>query len=110
MTTASAGILLVLLCTTLEGLAQVLLKKSTSAQRLARLWLGLGGALFIIEALTYTGALRLLDVSAAYPIGSLSFVVVTLLSRWLLDERITATRWAGVGAILIGASLVAMHA
>src|ERR1700749_3149854 len=45
-------------------------------------------------------------VSTAFPITSLSFVMVTLLSAWLLGERVTPLRWAGVGLILIGTSLI----
>ncbi len=110
MSLTAIGILLVVLCTVIEGVAQVFLKKSALAGRTMRLWLVLGICLFVIEALIYTGALRLLDVSTAYPIGSLSFVAVTVLSQWLLQERVTAERWIGVGLIIAGASLVAARA
>lgn len=110
MTLSAIGILLVILCTIIEGFGQVFLKKSAMAGGTVRLWLALGVGLLIVEALLYTGALRLLDVSTAYPIGSLSFVAVTVLSRWLLSERITPSRWIGVGLILIGATLVAARA
>jgi len=110
MTLTTLGILLVVLCTIVEGFAQVFLKKSALAATSARIWLVLGVAFFLTEALLYTGALRLLDVSTAYLIGSLSFVAVTVLSKWLLHERVTRTRWLGVGLILIGAALVAAHA
>jgi undecaprenyl phosphate-alpha-L-ara4N flippase subunit ArnE len=110
MTLTAAGILLVVLCTVIEGFAQVFLKKSANPGGTLRLWLALGTGLFVVEALIYTGALRLLDVSTAYPIGSLSFVAVTVLSHWLLKERITAERWVGVGLIIAGATLVAARA
>ncbi len=110
MTLTAVGILLVVLCTVIEGFAQVFLKKSVRPGGTLRLWLALGTGLFVVEALIYTGALRLLDVSTAYPIGSLSFVAVTVLSHWLLKERITMERWVGVGLILAGATLVAARA
>jgi drug/metabolite transporter (DMT)-like permease len=40
----------------------------------------------------------------------LSFVMVTLLSRWLLGEVITPKRWIGVGLILLGTTLIVAHA
>ena len=68
------------------------------------------GGLFVAETLMYTGALTFLDVSTAYPIGSLSFVAVTVLSHFILGERVTRHRWIGVGLILLGASLVVAQA
>jgi len=51
--------------------------------------------LFIFEAFFYTGALQRLDISTAYPLGALSFVSVTLFSRWNA-ERITSIEGAGL--------------
>jgi drug/metabolite transporter (DMT)-like permease len=110
MTLTAVGVVLVIVCTIIEGFGQVSLKKSVLGGGTVRPWLCLGAGLLLIEALLYTGALRLLDVSTAYPIGSLSFVAVTVLSRWLLGERITAERWAGVALIVVGAGLVASRA
>jgi drug/metabolite transporter (DMT)-like permease len=39
-----------------------------------------------------------------------SFVVVTLLSRWQLGEEVAPLRWAGVGLILVGTSLIVAQA
>lgn len=110
MTETAVGVLLVLLCTVIEGFAQTFLKKSSLAVAGKRLWISLGIGLFVAEALLYTGALQFLDVSTAYPIGSLSFVAVTILSQWLLAEKVSRTRWLGVGLIIIGAGLVVAHA
>ncbi len=110
MTVTLMGLLIVVACAVIEGLAQVLLKKSTSAGSLARLWLALGVGLFLLEAVLYTAALQFLNVSIAYTVGSLSFVTVTLLSAWLLRERVTRIRWLGVAMILLGAALVAARA
>ncbi|MDR3440113.1 EamA family transporter [Telmatospirillum sp.] len=109
MTAALVGVLLVVLCTMIEGFAQIFLKKSSAVCDRRRLWAVIGIALFVIEALVYTVALQFLDVSTAYPIGSLSFVAVTVLSRWMLGETVTRTRWVGVGLIIVGAGLVVAH-
>ena len=110
MTQTTLGVLLVILCTVIEGFAQIFLKKSSLKAVRKRLWTVLGIGFFVLEAMLYTGALQFLDVSTAYPIGSLSFVAVTVLSQWLLHERVTKARWFGVGLIIVGASLVVAHA
>lgn len=110
MTQTTIGILLVVLCTLIEGFAQIFFKMSVLARATKTLWIALGLVLFTAEALIYTGALHFLDVSTAYPIGSLSFVVVTVLSWCLLGEKITPPRWIGVFLIIVGASLVVAQA
>ena len=110
------GIVLAVLATVVEGFGQIFLKKSALLGGAVGLgggravWIGLGIAFFVVEAGIYSGALHYLDVSVAYPIGSLSFVAVTILSQWMLGERINASRWAGVVLILAGAGLVAVRA
>jgi drug/metabolite transporter (DMT)-like permease len=106
MSTALIGILLVIVSTSLEGFGQVFLKKSTRATPLRRLWLALGIAAFSSEAVTWTGALRHLDVSIAFPMGGLSYVAVTILSTLMLGERVTNPRWLGVSFIIVGAALL----
>jgi undecaprenyl phosphate-alpha-L-ara4N flippase subunit ArnE len=101
-----AGITLVVASSTIEGFAQVCLKQSATVVTEKRRWLWLGIALFVLEALLYSGALRSLDISTAYPMGALSFVSVTLFSSWLLNETITRKRWLGLGLIVCGAALV----
>lgn len=104
-----AGIALALAATGVEGFAQVCLKLAARAGggRSWRLW---GLLLFGLEALVYTWSLRYLDVSVAFPLGSLSFAFVALLSRRLLGEPVDRARWTGVLLIIAGASLVAARA
>lgn len=106
MSTTAIGILLVIVSTSLEGFAQVFLKKSTRNAPRRRLWLGLGVAAFSLEAVTWTGVLRYLDVSIAFPMGGLSFVAVTILSTLMLGERVTNPRRLGVVFIIAGAALL----
>lgn len=69
-------------------------------------WIGLGMACFLIEALLYSVGLRLLDLSLAFPVGSLTFVGVVILSRFWLRESVGTKRWAGVGLIVAGTVLL----
>ncbi|MEO5351695.1 MAG: SMR family transporter [Magnetococcus sp. XQGC-1] len=107
MNDAWLGIGLVLLCSVLEGFAQVCLKKSSAARLQKYFWISLGLTFFAMEAIFYTAALQMLAVSTAYPVGALSFVSVALFSRWLLKETLDTRRWIGLGFILTGCALVA---
>ena len=73
-------------------------------------WVGAGIVLFIVQALVYTGALQFVEVSTAFPIGSIGFVIVAILSQRLLNEPVTRARWAGIALIIAGVSLLAAQA
>lgn len=66
----------------------------------------LGILCFTSEAVLWTMALRLLDVSVAFPAGSLCFVFVAVLSRFWLREMVGLERWIGVGLILAGVAVI----
>jgi drug/metabolite transporter (DMT)-like permease len=110
MSSTTFGILLVVICAFIEGLAQVFLKKSVLKSKAAILWGVSGVTLFLLHAVIYAGALWFLDLSVAFPITSLSFVTVVMLSQWLLQETVGRMRWIGVCLILIGTSLIVAHA
>lgn len=77
-----------------------------------RLWrnriVAIGIMCFTVGAVLWTMALRLLDVSIAFPVGSLCFVFVALLSRLWLQEQVGLERWIGVGLILGGVILIGL--
>jgi multidrug transporter EmrE-like cation transporter len=106
LTLPLVGVALVIASSAVEGLAQVCFKQSAALSADKQRWLSLGIGLFIVEALLYSVALQSLDVSTAYPMGALSFVSVSLFSRWLLNETIDRKRWLGLGLIVCGAALV----
>jgi undecaprenyl phosphate-alpha-L-ara4N flippase subunit ArnE len=110
MTATTIGVLLVILCGIIEGIAQLFFKKSALAPDGKQLWIGAGVVLFILQALIYTGALQFVEVSTAFPIGSVAFVVVAILSRRFLNEPVTRPRWIGIGLIIVGVSLLAAQA
>ena len=101
------GVLLVVIWALLEGVAQVFLKKSVLGAGHWYLWISIGVVILLIEKMIYSEALLFLDVGAAYAIGSLNLISVTLMSRCLLREKVTRMRWIGVGLIFIGVGLVA---
>jgi drug/metabolite transporter (DMT)-like permease len=112
MTETMLGVIMVLVCTMIEGLAQVFLKLSAMRAAIAHIrysWIAAGVALYLVEVGLYTMALRLLSVSTAFALSSLSFVTVAVLAAWMLQERVSATRWAGIGLILAGVTLIVVH-
>jgi drug/metabolite transporter (DMT)-like permease len=69
--------------------------------------IGLGVALFIVQAATWTLAIRYLkDLSLAYPASSLEYIAVVLLARVMLKEKVAARRWLGAALIVAGTALV----
>ncbi len=106
MTGTTIGIMLVIVCAFLEGIGQVFLKKSVLTKVRWFMWISAGVVALALEALIYTEALKLLDVSVAFTICSLNLIAITVLSRFILREHVTRTRWIGVGLIFVGAALV----
>jgi len=62
---------------------------------------GLGTIIFLM-------ALRLGELSVVYPLTSLGYIVITLLSMYFLKERMNWYKWAGIGFIILGVALVKM--
>jgi drug/metabolite transporter (DMT)-like permease len=106
MSQTALGVLLVVICTLLEGVGQVFLKKSVLGAVRWYLWISVGVVILFVETVIYTKALTFLDVGAAYTISSLNLISVTLMSRCLLREKVTRTRWIGIFLITAGVGLV----
>ena len=106
MNGTTIGILLVVICAFLEGLGQVFLKKSVLTKVRWFMWISAGIVVLALQALIYTEALKLLDVSVAFTILSLNLIAITVFSHWILQEHVTRTRWIGVGLIFVGVALV----
>ena len=65
-------------------------------------------ACLVAGTLTWLIVLYHMDVSKATPFLSLGFILVALVSRIRLHEKISARRWAGVILVTLGLWLVAM--
>ena len=110
MAEALVGVALVILASIIEGVSQTFFKKSALVAAGKNTFVAWGVVLFIVQALIYTGALRFVEVSTAFPIGSIGFVVVALLSQKFLAEPVTGARWTGVVLITLGVGLLALQA
>jgi drug/metabolite transporter (DMT)-like permease len=73
---------------------------------LFRPWAALGVVLLILWLLSRMTLLSWADLSYILPVTSVGYVLVAFVGRWLLDERITRLRWAGIVLIMAGVALV----
>jgi len=66
-----------------------------------------GFAAAFLASLAWMAAMTKFELSHAYPFMSLNFVVVLLLSGWLLSEPITVQKVFGVVLIVLGTLVAA---
>lgn len=66
-----------------------------------------GFAAAFLASLAWMAAMTKFDLSHAYPFMSLNFVVVLLLSGWLLNEEITMQKVIGMTLIVLGTVVAA---
>lgn len=69
-------------------------------------WVVLGVLVYSLGILLWLYVLTKVDLSYAYPFLGLTFVFVTLGSRWFLGEPISFIRWIGVLTIFFGVMLI----
>ena len=116
-------IALILLSVALAAVAQLTLKHgidqvtaSSGALRLGAeslrdivttpsIWAGL--VLFGLSAVVWLAVLSRTSLSFAYPFASLTYVLILLADRFVLDQEVPALRYAGVAFIIVGIVLVA---
>jgi len=68
----------------------------------------LGGlACYVVSVVAWIVALSRVDVSVAYPMLSIGYVVNALLAWWLFGEAVSLQRWAGIAIIICGVVVVA---
>ena len=70
-------------------------------------WVIGGLGLYLLGTVSWIAVLSRIDLSVAYPLGSLNYVLITVLSATVLQEAIPPLRWAGTFFILVGILVVA---
>ena len=107
----------------LNAAAQLLLKAGTNALGVLTLtretWpdtlmkmateghFALGIACYALSVIVWIFGLSRVPVSIAYPLLSVGYVVNAVAAHFLFGEAVTASRWLGIGFIVIGVTLVA---
>ena len=90
-----------------EGVGQVNLGKWESIRHFLLALISspqvlLGLALFGLSAVIWLVVLSRVDLSYAYPMVAIGYVLTLILSRLLLNEDVSLTRWIGVAIICLG--------
>lgn len=62
---------------------------------------------YVISVVVWIMALSRVEVSIAYPMLSIGYVVNALAAWWLFGEALSAMRVTGIGVIIVGVYLVA---
>ncbi len=87
-----------------ENLVPITIKLATQLPILG----GLG--CYVISVVVWILGLSRVDVSVAYPLLSMGYVINAVAAWWLFGEVLSAQRLLGIGVILIGVVLVARSA
>ena len=107
----------------LNAAAQLLLKAGTNALGVLTLsrqtWadtlismatqghFALGIGCYALSVVVWVFGLSRVPVSIAYPLLSVGYVVNAVAAHYLLGEAVSASRWVGIGFIVLGVTLVA---
>ena len=69
-------------------------------------WVWAWGVCFVFATALWMLAISAMQVSYAFPLLSIGYLVVAVLSIVFLKERIPASRWAAIAVITIGVALI----
>jgi multidrug transporter EmrE-like cation transporter len=67
----------------------------------------LGLACYVMSVLVWILGLSRVEVSIAYPLLSIGYLINAIAAWYLLGEAVTATRLTGIGVIILGVFIVA---
>jgi len=86
--------------TSLRGIWQLIKFCTTNL----KIWSGL--ALNTTSLLIWLVILSFADLSKAYPLDSLQYIIITVFSIVYLKEKVSLQRWLGIAVIVIGVIIV----
>lgn len=61
-----------------------------------------------ISFFAYMGLLTVSELSFAVPVTAITYVLETLLAKFVLKERVNWLRWAGASLVICGVALVSL--
>ncbi len=110
--TSWTAIAMVLVVTLMVSAAQLLWKTAADTLELTllgiitNLYLVGGGLIYLVAVVLLLKALKKGELSVLYPFIATSYVWVSILSRYFLNEPMNIAKWSGVVAIVAGVSLI----
>ncbi len=114
MKTQLYAILLVVFATMIGSFGPVFFKKAaekkiTSIMSLITNYnLIIGVFMYGVSSIIFIPALKGGELSILFPLVSLSYIWVALLSRFFFDEKITTFKWIGIAMIVIGTFFIGL--
>lgn len=114
MTTELWAVGLVVLATLVGALGPILIKRGAHRvtmnifSQLKNRSLIAGVGCYVLSSFIFVPALRGGELSVLYPLVSVSYVWVCLLSIKILGEKMGTMKWCGVGLIILGVSLIGL--
>jgi uncharacterized membrane protein len=105
---------LILTATVIGGFGSVFLKKGADRLELnlkdtvGNTTLIKGITLYVVSSVFYIISLRGGELSILYPLVSLSYAWICLLSIKLLGEHMNMWKWAGIAFIFVGVSFIGL--
>ena len=67
-----------------------------------------GVAAMAVSFFSFMKLLSMTDLSFAVPVSAVTYVMETVLAKYLLKERVNALRWAGAALVICGVVLVSL--
>ena len=109
------GIGIIIICTLLTTVAQLSFKLGSSSidfslTSFINPYIIIGFVSYGLAAVLFIIALKFGELSLLYPIWSLSFVWITLVSMFFLNESVSIPNWIGITFIIAGISFVGFGA
>jgi len=112
-------ILLILIAAVMASVGALLLKKGSAKFKITASINGIlniiknyiliiGILMYGLSSVFFIMALRLGELSVVYPLTSISYIFVTILSIYFLKEHMNKYKWLGIAFIILGVILVKM--
>jgi len=73
-------------------------------------WLWLGIVFYLLNFCLWIALLSRVDLSVAFPMSSLTYIIVPILAIIFLREHVSMMRWGGIIMIIIGITLTSKSA
>jgi drug/metabolite transporter (DMT)-like permease len=65
-------------------------------------------AAMAVSFFSFMKLLSMTDLSFAVPVSAITYVMETVLAKYILKERVNGLRWAGATLVVFGVALVSM--